>query len=309
MTIAISHTNELSNLISISERVSWTLSELFEEDSRFDFRKKFLPEAFFPLEDFSYLSREEVVKFNQILAYSYLNIFETCEEFIIGLTLDLSMRAFPCNRDSVRALTRFSDEEVKHQEMFRRAREMMQAHFSHELQVLDNATEVSEFILGHSKMSTLLLTIHLEIITRTHFFDGVREKKELDPFFAKILKFHWVEECQHIKIDIIEFNKLAKDASSADLDKVFDEYAEMVMALNQVLLAQANLNAEDLSSITSININEQQKKEMSEFVHDCFKTGLIKYAFVHPEFIKIFDDLYFDGKSKLDGLSEMVDQA
>lgn len=261
------------------------------------------------MESFSYLSREEVVKFNQVLAYSYLNIFETCEEFIIGLTLDLSARAFPNSRDSVRALARFSDEEIKHQEMFRYSREMIQANFSHELQVLDNAAEVSEFILGHSKMATLLLTIHLEIITRTHFFDGVREKKELDPFFSKILKFHWIEECQHIKIDIIEFNKLAKDCTSEGLDKVFDEYAAMVMALNQVLLAQANLNAEDLASVTSININDQQKREMSEFVHGCFKNGLIKYAFVHPEFIRIFDDLYFDGKSKLDSLSEMVDQA
>ena len=307
LPIAINHDSSFEQLISISEKVNWRLNDVITLDSKFDFSKNLLPQAFFPLAGFSFLDDSQKLAYNHILSYSYLNIFELSEEFIIGMALQLAQQQYNSNREAGRALSRFCDEELKHQEMFRRARNIIQSNYKTNLQALENYSEISSFILSHSKPATLLLTIHLELITQAHYLDGVKDDQGIDPLFCFILKHHWIEECQHIKIDILEFNRLVAEFNQEDLDAVFEEYSLMIIALVHTLSAQAALNVSDLQSEIGTQLSPEHNQRLLRFTHSAYCNGLLKYGFKHPHFIRILCDIYPDSQIRLNALNQEVD--
>ncbi len=306
-SIAIKHDASFEQLINISEKVNWRLDDVITLNSVFDFSKNMLPQAFFPLDGFSFLDSSEKLIYNHILSYSYLNIFELSEEFIIGMALELAQDEFHSDREAGRALSRFCDEELKHQEMFTRARCLLQSNYQTPLQVLDNYKDISDFILSHSKPATLLLTIHLELITQAHYLDGVKDNQGIDPLFCYILKQHWIEECQHIKIDILEFNRLVAEMEQAQVESIFEEYSQMIIAFVHTLSAQAALNVTDLQAETNQNLSAENKIMLVRFTHSAYCNGLLKYGFKHPHFMRILSDIYSDSTIKLNALNREVD--
>lgn len=304
----INHKSSMSELISISELVCWRLDDVINLNSSFDFNKLFLPDAFFPLSQFDFLSVEKRISYNHILSHSYLNIFELSEEFIIGMTLKLAEQNMHKDRYALRAISRFTEEEVKHQQMFQRGKTLIQDSFAFNLNVLGNYTEISDFVLGHSDMATLLLIIHLELITQAHYTDSVKERGDLDPLFCNILKNHWIEECQHVKIDIVEFNRIAQHASPQELDDVYQEYQVMVLALAQMLHQQAQMNVADLNLVDEKELTEEQKKSIITFTHESYCNGLLKYGFANAHFQRVMDDIFGDSKVKFSQLSTKIDQ-
>lgn len=307
ITPQINHSNQFDRIVNISEKISWRLDEVLPRSAEFDFSKPLLSDVFFPLAQFDYLSSDAKLRFNHILSYSYLNVFELCEEFIIGLALDLTKDQFHENRDALRALSRFADEEVKHQEMFRRARQKIQQQFPARLSVLDNHFEIADFVLGHSKLSTLLLTIHLELITQAHYIDGIKQRNELDPLFCSILKNHWVEESQHVKIDVIEFNRLAQGLTTEDFDEVYREYNAMILGFVDALHAQAQMCVADICKFEARNLSRKKQVTLVEFVANCFCTGLLKYGFEHTQFKRITADIYPDFQLRFAQTSQEID--
>ena len=306
-SIAIKHDVNFEQLINISEKVNWRLDDVITLDSTFDFSKNMLPQAFFPLDEFAFLDAPDKIIYNHILSYSYLNIFELSEEFIIGMALELAQDEFHSDRDAGRALSRFCDEELKHQEMFRRARYLIQSNYQTPLQALENYKDVSDFILGHSRPATLLLTIHLELITQAHYLDGVKDNQGIDPLFCYILKQHWIEECQHIKIDILEFNRLVADMEQIQLESIFEEYSQMIIAFVHTLSAQAAFNIADFESQTKQKLSADNSTQLLRFTHASYCNGLLKYGFKHPHFLRILSDIYSDSEIKLNVLSREVD--
>lgn len=305
--ITIQHDTNFEQLINISEKVNWRLDDIIPKSAKFDFSKNLLPHAFFPLDEFSFLEQSQKLMYNHILSYSYLNVFELSEEFIIGMALELAQDQFHENRNAGRALSRFCDEELKHQEMFRRARNLLQANYQTKLQALENYHEISDFILGHSKPATLLLTIHLELITQAHYLDGVKDDQGIDPLFCYILKHHWIEECQHIKIDILEFNRLVADLNPIELESIFEEYSQMIIAFVHTLSAQATLNIDDFESETNQQLAADHRQKLLRFTHAAYCNGLLKYGFKHAHFIRILGDIYSDSEIKLNSLNREVD--
>ena len=269
-----------------SEKITWRLDDLLPVEQRLDFSRPFLPESLTQTERMGFLSSSERLALNQITSNSYLNIFAFAEEFILFLVLDQAKRAHDPQgeTDRLRALTRFIDEETKHQQLFKRYCHMFARDFGFECSVLENANEVAAFIMTKSPIAVLLLTLHIELTTQKHFTECVRGNLDLDPLFASVLKHHWLEEAHHAQIDTLELEREVARVSKEELDQAVDEYFELCDALGGLLRNQAAMDADSLVNVTGRQLGEAERDEVVHGQTRAYWEMLLACGMLHPKF-------------------------
>src|SRR6185436_467592 len=106
--------------IKASKRVRWDIDADVFRGRSFDFRRKFLPDGLTKVNDLPFLTAEEKRTMSHVQGRSYASIFGVLERFISTKTLEIAIRYGLGDQIALEGLVRFSDEEIKHQELFRR---------------------------------------------------------------------------------------------------------------------------------------------------------------------------------------------
>lgn len=118
-------TNRYAKCVEVSKRIRWDIDGDLIRGRQFDFGHKFLPDGLSLIHELDFLSGEEQRLLSQIQGRSYANIFGLVERFINAKVLEVSRDHWLGDQTALEALIRFSDEELKHQEMFRRVERMI----------------------------------------------------------------------------------------------------------------------------------------------------------------------------------------
>ena len=116
----ITDTDRYARCVQTSKRVRWDIDQDVIRGRRFDTAHKFLPDGLSLADAFTTLSAEEKRLVSQIQGRTYANIFGLVERFINAKVLELSHDHWFGDQVALEALVRFSDEELKHQALFRR---------------------------------------------------------------------------------------------------------------------------------------------------------------------------------------------
>ena len=106
--------------IRTSKRVRWDIDEDVIQGRRFDKSQKYLPDGLSLVPAFTTLAGDEQRFVSQIQGWTYANMFGLVERFITAKVLEVSHEHWLGDQVALEALVRFSDEELKHQELFRR---------------------------------------------------------------------------------------------------------------------------------------------------------------------------------------------
>jgi len=106
--------------VEVSKRIRWDIDRDVIRHREFDFRKKFLPDGLSFVDRLPFLGADERRLLSQIQGRTYANIFGLVERFIAAKVLDMSRDHELGDQNALEALVRFADEEIKHQELFRR---------------------------------------------------------------------------------------------------------------------------------------------------------------------------------------------
>jgi hypothetical protein len=235
----------------------------------------------------SCLNDAERLTLNHIRGHAYLYLFSFVEEYIIATAVRHSSAEVFGDHTALRALLRFAEEEVKHQEMFRRACRLFKESFGHACDVLPNPEAVAEVILSHKPMAVLLITLHLEIMTQHHFVESFRRgtAEELDPLFRQLLRHHWLEEAQHAKIDVLELHKLTADASPELREESVDDYLKIVGALDGLLGQQAKNDIATLGKVLGRQFSEGEQRELLDAQADAYRRTFVGLGISSPMFV------------------------
>ncbi|HYO93501.1 MAG TPA: hypothetical protein VER33_03270 [Polyangiaceae bacterium] len=234
--------NKYEAALRISERVTWNLNDVLPEDAKLDFGQPFLPEALVGARGLEFLSDPERRTLNQIRAHGYLCAFGLIEEFILPFVLERLQARVDGEMSETRALLAFAGEEAKHIELFRRFRRVFERGFAHRCEVIGPASAIREHVLGHSQLGVGLLVLHIEWLTQHHYLAMVRNEGGLEPSFRKLLHEHWVEECQHARIDGWIVEAVAAAASEEERARAFADYVKLLSFLDQGLSQQVDLD-------------------------------------------------------------------
>src|SRR6476646_8441072 len=113
-------TERFARCIAASKRVRWEVETDVIRGRRFDVATKFLPDGLTLAGTLPFLAPDEKRYFSQVQGRTYANIFGLVERFIDAKVLELSRDHWFGDQNALEALVRFSDEELKHQDLFRR---------------------------------------------------------------------------------------------------------------------------------------------------------------------------------------------
>jgi len=118
-------TQRYARCIEASKRMRFDIERDVIRGRSFDFTRKFLPDGLSKLDRLGFLGADDRRLLGQIQGRTYANIFGLVERFIAAKVLEVSRDHSLGDQSALEALVRFSDEEIKHQEMFRRIERMI----------------------------------------------------------------------------------------------------------------------------------------------------------------------------------------
>lgn len=275
-----------------SIRVSWDLDEILPLSTHLDFSKPHLPETLTGIEGLGFLNQREKLALNHIRGYSYMNLFAFVEEFILAQMVTHAQTEMFGDHTAIRALLRFSEEEIKHQDLFKRYGAFFLRDFGSPVEVLKSAVLVAQIILAKSPLAVLLITYHIELMTQQHYVDCIRDQSaQLDPLFGQLLKYHWLEEAQHAKIDHLEIYKLTQEASAAFISQAMDDYIDILSALDELVKQQASMDCQSLQQAVG---REFSPAELTDFMlnqHQSYRKDFVLAGVQNASFKQVLLDL------------------
>jgi hypothetical protein len=249
--------------IEASKRIRWEIERDVIQGRQFDFAQKFLPDGLSLLDRADFLSADEKRLMSQIQGRSYAYIFGLVERYIAAKVLELSRDHWLGDQTALEALVRFGDEEIKHQELFRRIESMIAAGMPPGYEGVAEPNAVAQAVLSKSTWAVLALTCHIELFTQAHYRQSIEPDASLSPLFKDIFLFHWREESQHAILDELEWRRIHAQLTAGQRDAGVDDLIALVGAVDGILQAQARADANYFRAIVprTMTVDEQQALE------------------------------------------------
>jgi hypothetical protein len=301
----LSHRYSYADILQNSLKVAWTERQVLEGRD-FDFSKRFLPHRLTGVDDIRCLNDGEKLKLNQIMGNAYCHIFAYVEEYIIPQALEAAQKDIFGEETRLRTLLRFAEEESKHQEMFRRSMALFEKGFGVQCGLIPAREDVAKVVLGKSRMCSYLLTSMIEWFTQLHYLEHIRERNELDGLFRDLVKYHWMDEAQHAKIDSLLIDELCKEVSAADREKAVEELLELGGAVDGLLSQQADLDLQSLEKASGRILSDADKAEIKQHTQRAYRWTFLVSGLEHPNFVQIVSELTTNGTAKLNAVARAL---
>jgi hypothetical protein len=196
-------TKRYAKCIEVSKRVRWDIDRDVIRGRQFDFSQKFLPDGISKLDQLEFLTADERKLLSQIQGRTYANMFGFVERFINAKILDITRDHWLGDQTALEALVRFCDEELKHQELFRRLEEMIASGMPEGYKFLPDPNAVAAAVLENSTWAVLALTYEIELFTQEHYKKSIEPDENLSPLYKDVFLFHAKEESQHARSSLL----------------------------------------------------------------------------------------------------------
>ena len=301
----LSHNYTYQDCLDNSKKVSWKEDDVLGGRT-FDFSKRFLPNKLTGVDEIECLNDDEKRQLNQIMGNAYCHIFAYVEEFIIPAITEEAMDDAYGDEVRLRALLRFAEEELKHQELFRRSIGLVNQGLGAECGLIPDREGVAKVVGSKSKLAVLLLTTVIEWFTQLHYIELVRDDSDLDGLFRDLLKFHWMEEAQHAKMDTLLIGEVAERMSPEERETAIDEVIEIGGAIDGLLSQQIGLNIEALEKVTGRTFTAAEKEEITTKTQRAWRWTFLVAGLEHPNVVKTVGELTTQGQEKIKGVAEAL---
>jgi hypothetical protein len=238
------NTLRYAKCIQASKRIRWDIDEDVFQGRNFNYTQKFLPDGLSMVASLHFCNSSEQRFASQVQGRTYANMFGLCERFIGAKMLEVSRDHWLGDQVALEALVRFTDEELKHQELFRRIEEMMAPGMPAGYRFLPQPNDVANAVLAASTWAVLALTCHIELFTQAHYKASIDKDPQLSPLWKDVFLHHWREESQHAILDELEWIREDAKVSAVQRDKAVDDLIGLVGAVDGIVQAQAGADAQ-----------------------------------------------------------------
>jgi hypothetical protein len=277
-------TARYARCIKASKRARWDIDADVIRGRDFDFSQKFLPDGLSLASRLEFLSEAERRLLSQVQGRSYAYIFGLVERFIGAKVLELSGQHWLGDQVALEALVRFSDEELKHQELFRRLEAMIARNMPPGYRMVADPNDVARAVLGKCNWAVLALTCHIELFTQSHFQQSIEPETNLSPLFKDVFMYHWREECQHAILDELEWQREDAKLMPAERDRAVDELIELVGAVDGILQAQSAADADYFMDQCPKPFSHRQAERVRALLLEAYRWQYIVSGVQHPHF-------------------------
>jgi hypothetical protein len=275
-----------AKVIANSKRVRWDIDDVIG-GRRFDFDKPFLPSALSLVNELDFLTPDDRRLLSQVQGRSYAYLFGLVERFIGAKVLEVGRQRALDDQVALEALVRMADEELKHQELFRRLEAMMAAAMPAGYMATAEANAVAATVLSKSNWSVLALTLDIELFTLSHYRASIEPRDDLCELWKDVFLAHWKEESQHAVLDELEFLREDARLNAAERDAAVDDLIDLVAAVDGILQGQAHADASYFGAIAAQRYTDAQRSAIEAGILKAYRWQYIVSGVMEPRFRKV----------------------
>ena len=286
------NTSRYAKCVEVSKRIRWEIDRDVIRGRSFDFGKKFLPDGLSKVGQVPFLlTAEEQRLFSQVQGRTYANMFALVERFIGAKVLEISRGHWLGDQVALEALVRLTDEELKHQEMFRRLETMMAPGMPAGYRFLPQPNDVAQAVLATSTWAVLALTCDIELFSQAHYRSSIDPETQIDPLWKDVFLFHWKEESQHAILDEMEWMRENEKLDGAQRDKAVDELIALVGAVDGICQMQAQADAEYFVQAAGRVFDAERQQAVQRTMLAAYRWQYILSGVQDPRFLEILGSM------------------
>ena len=284
MTFTTINTERYAHCIAASRRVRWDIDRDVIRARRFDLSRPFLPEGLSRVGRLEFLPPAERVRLSQVQGRTYANMFGLVERFIGIQMLSCSRHHWFGDQVALEALVRFTDEELKHQELFRRIERLAADGMAPGYEFVPTANAVASQVLEASTWAVLALACHIELFTQVHYRESIDPAGELSDLYKDVFLFHWKEESQHAILDELEWERENARLTPKERDAAVDDLIALVGAVDGILQQQSAADARYFLATTPKAFTPEQAGRIEAGLLDAYRWQYIVSGVQAPRF-------------------------
>ena len=277
--------------VEVSKRIRWDIDRDVIRGRRFDFTKKFLPDGLSKVEQLPFLTAAEKRLFSQVQGRTYANIFGLVERYIGAKMLEISRGHWLGDQVALEALVRFTDEELKHQELFRRMETMIAPGMPPGYRFLPQPNDVARAVLAASTWAVLALTCDIELFTQVHYRSSIDPDTQLDPLWKDVFLFHWREESQHAILDEMEWLREDEHIDAMQRDKAVDDLIGLVGAVDGIVQMQAKADAEYFVQVAGRAFDDAQVQAIHATMLGAYRWQYVVSGVQDPRYLGVLGSM------------------
>ena len=290
-TTAPAESSRYARTIKASRRVRWDIDADVIRGRDFDFSQTFLPSGLSKVDELAFLTGAERRLLSQVQGRTYAYIFGLVERYIGVKILELSGQHWLGDQVALEALVRFSDEELKHQELFRRIEAMLERNMPAGYVKVADPNDVAREVLGKSTWAVLALTCNIELFTQAHYQQSIEPQPDLSPLWKDVFKYHWVEEVQHAMLDELEWVRENARLTLRQKEQAVTDLIELVAAVDGILQAQSQADAAYFLGIAGRRFTGEEEAGIRALLLRAYRWQYIVSGVQHPHFGRLLTEM------------------
>ncbi len=295
--VATTESSRYAKCIEVSKRVRWDIERDVIRGRRFDFSKKFLPDGLSQVGGLTFLSEGEKRFVSQIQGRTYANMFGLVERFIGAKILEISRDHWLGDQTALEALVRFTDEELKHQELFRRIEKLAASQMPPGYRFLPQPNDVAAAVLGKCTWAVLALTCHIELFTQAHYRQSIEPDENLSELYKDVFLYHWREESQHAILDELEWRREDARLTPAQRDQAVDDLIALVAAVDGLLQMQAGADTEYFVAACGRPLGAEDARRAQDAMLKAYRWQYIVSGVQEPRFQAVLGGLVSEAQA------------
>lgn len=284
--------------IDISKKMRWEIDADVIKGRHFDLSKKFLPDGISKANQIDFLNDEEKRFLSQIQGWTYANMFGFVERFIVAKILELTSNHRLGDQVALEAMVRFCDEELKHQELFRRIDKMIESVMPEGYQFRFDPNQVAAAVLSKSTWAVMALILEIELFTREHYKQSMEPDNELSDLYKDIFLFHWKEETTHSMIDELEWPLIDEKMSQEERDSAVTDVIDLVGDVDGILKTQSESDTNYFVKTNGRPLSKDQIENLKTSIHQAYRWQYIFSGVGHPRFVSMLNSLTTEDQRK-----------
>jgi hypothetical protein len=270
--------------VEVSKRIRWDIDNDVIRGRTLDIDQKFLPDGLSQVYRLPFLNDAERRFYSQVQGRTYANMFKLVERFIGAKMLELGHDHALGDQIALEAVVRLTDEELKHQELFRRMELLAGADMPAGYRFLPDADDIATFVLGKSTWGVLALTCFIEIFSQVHYRQSIEADDTLSPLFKDVFMYHWKEESQHAIIDELEWMREDVKLDKPARDAAVDDLIALVAGVDGVVQMQATEDAAYFCQHVDRTLLHAEIAEVQAAMLDAYRWQYIVSGVEEPRF-------------------------